>query len=341
MKRITITVLLVIISLSTWHIAWAEWRPLRDGQGKDIAIDGLGRVWVIGMDNRIYFYNGSAWQLYPGNGAGLAVSVSRDGTPFIIGMDNRIYRGTGNGWVEIPGNGMGKDIAIDGLGRVWVIGMDDHLFKHNGNFWGGRYIPAGVKLATSLSQDSPPLVIGMNGLIYRVLEDRITGQIGISSQIGNMQARDIAIDGQNRAWIIGMDSKIYFLTSDGRDWQQYPGDFTGLAISAFQDGTISVIGMDNRIFITIAEIGLMIAMKEIDIIKENLLPAQKKALEIYIVEQLKDIKENSIKAALIDILSDPKRKEALLPLIAPDIDSLKGEIEKLRRELETVKATKK
>ena len=64
-------------------------------------------------------------------------------------------------------------------------------------------------------------------------------------------------------------------------------------------------------------------------IKEKDFPNQKKALELYITEQLKDIKAGSIEADLMEILSDPKRKEKLLLLIAPDIVELRDRIKAL------------
>lgn len=52
-------------------------------------------------------------------------------------------------------------------------------------------------------------------------------------------------------------------------------------------------------------------------LKKNYLPEQKKLSEIYITEQLKDIKAGAIEAALVEILSDPERKKKLLPLLCP------------------------
>jgi len=105
------------------------------GIGKDIAIDSEGRPWVIGSDNTIWYHDGNRWVQYFGEGKGLAIDVSSDGIPWVIGTDNRIYRGTGSGWVQQPGGGIGKDIAIDSEGRPWVIGSDNTIWYHDGNRW--------------------------------------------------------------------------------------------------------------------------------------------------------------------------------------------------------------
>lgn len=75
-------------------------------------------------------------------------------------------------------------------------------------------------------------------------------------------------------------------------------------------------------------------------LKNDQLPNQKKELEIYVTEQLKDIKAGSIEAALVEILSDPKRREKLLPLLAPDIAKLNEKIETLKKEVDAIKSLK-
>jgi hypothetical protein len=99
------------------------------GLGKDIAVDSAGTAWVVGMDDGIYWHDGSGgWRSYPGGIRALAISAWRPGVPVIVGLNRRIYLGGPNGWDEIPGNGLAYDLAVGGDGTVFVIGMDHGIY---------------------------------------------------------------------------------------------------------------------------------------------------------------------------------------------------------------------
>jgi hypothetical protein len=69
------------------------WVQLPGGtRGKDIAVDGRGRPWIIGMDNQIYYHEGGTWHLLPGGGRGLRIAVTDFGIPLVIGLDNAIWK---------------------------------------------------------------------------------------------------------------------------------------------------------------------------------------------------------------------------------------------------------
>ena len=74
------------------HPAQAGWAEIPGGgRGKDIAVDGRNRPWVIGMDNAIYYNDGGRWHKYPGNGLGFTIAIGVNGKPWVIGMNNGIW----------------------------------------------------------------------------------------------------------------------------------------------------------------------------------------------------------------------------------------------------------
>ncbi len=205
------------------HGTGSGWVPQPGGgRGNDIAIDGSDRPWIIGSDNGIYYNDGNKWVQYPGGGKGLAIAVAADGTPWVIGSDNGIHHGTGSGWAEQPGGGKGKDIAIDGSGRPWVIGSDNGIYYHDGNRW-VQYPGGGKGLAIAVASDGTPWVIGSDNGIHHG-----TGS-GWAEQPGGGRGKDIAIDGNGRPWVIGSDDGIYYY--DGNRWVQYPGVGRGHRLS--------------------------------------------------------------------------------------------------------------
>ncbi|OFW60616.1 MAG: hypothetical protein A2W01_08515 [Candidatus Solincola sediminis] len=62
------------------------------GKGKDIAIDGKGNAWVIGMDDGIYYHDGVSWRQLPGGGRGHRITVNNSGIPLVIGLDYVVWR---------------------------------------------------------------------------------------------------------------------------------------------------------------------------------------------------------------------------------------------------------
>lgn len=71
------------------------------------------------MDNAIYRGTGSGWVQVPGGGSGKDIAVDGRGRPWVIGMDDQIYYHDGGTWHLLPGGGRGKRIAVTDAGARW------------------------------------------------------------------------------------------------------------------------------------------------------------------------------------------------------------------------------
>ena len=68
---------------------WTEYPG--GGRGLDICVY-RNTPYVIGLDNRIYQGTGSGWKALPGSGKGKAISIDpANERLWIVGMDNKIY----------------------------------------------------------------------------------------------------------------------------------------------------------------------------------------------------------------------------------------------------------
>lgn len=133
------------------------------GYAKQITSEANGNLWVIGMDNTIFSYNGSSWVQCP-NGAGLDVAAY-NGVPYVIGMDNQIYKGNGSGFDLVPGGGYGKRVAIDATtSKLFVIGMDDSVFELKNNIWTRVGSGYGLDITANRTKIA---VVGLDSQLFR------------------------------------------------------------------------------------------------------------------------------------------------------------------------------
>jgi hypothetical protein len=111
-----------------------------DGAGLQIAVGIDGYPWVITHLGTIYYWNGSAFLLAPGNGCATSIGVgpkqspggSPYGTPWVIGCngssttDGNIYQFNGSEWVLGPGAANRISVTTDGI--PWVITAAGNVF---------------------------------------------------------------------------------------------------------------------------------------------------------------------------------------------------------------------
>ena len=80
------------------------WAPLPgEGTAKRIAVDaGSGKLWVIGMNDGIWSYNGNGgWNEHPQEGRARDIVVHK-GKPYVIGTDYNVWQSVGAaGWAQI------------------------------------------------------------------------------------------------------------------------------------------------------------------------------------------------------------------------------------------------
>lgn len=113
------------------------------GAGTQIAISPQGAPWVINHLGQIFYWDGQAFQLAPGNGCATAIGVgpnaygSKYGDPWVIGcggfvtQNGGIYQLQGSTWVQQPGAAV--SIAVSPQGVPWVIDAGGAIYYWNGN----------------------------------------------------------------------------------------------------------------------------------------------------------------------------------------------------------------
>jgi hypothetical protein len=107
-----------------------------------IAVSPQGIPWVVNHLGKIYYLNGSTWDLAPGNGCATSIAVgpnaygSKFGDPWIIGCDGgwgtngSIYQLQGSKWVKQAGTG--SQIAVSDLNIPWVIRAGGDIYVETG-----------------------------------------------------------------------------------------------------------------------------------------------------------------------------------------------------------------
>ncbi len=127
------------------------------GAATQIAVSPQGVAWVVNHLGQIYYWNGSTFEMAPGNGCAISIGVgpatpaAPHGTPWVIGCngwDNSngsIYQLRGSTWVQEPGAAV--QIAVSPQGVPWVITSLGNVYYWNGSTWVG---PVGA-CATSIA----------------------------------------------------------------------------------------------------------------------------------------------------------------------------------------------
>ncbi len=91
----------IIFSVAIVSCAAQSWTQL-PGAAVDISAKG-DELWVINVNQQIYRYTGSAWELKPG--AAVKVGASPDGWTWVVNSADKIYRFNkiNNNWDLMPG----------------------------------------------------------------------------------------------------------------------------------------------------------------------------------------------------------------------------------------------
>jgi len=102
------------------------------GKAKDICA-WEGGVFIIGLNDHIYKSGPGGWAPLPGEGTAKRIAVDPgSGKLWVIGMNDGIWSYNGNGgWNEHPHEGRGKDIVVH-KGKPYVIGTDFNVWKSVG-----------------------------------------------------------------------------------------------------------------------------------------------------------------------------------------------------------------
>ncbi len=111
--------------------------------GVMIAVSPNGYPWVVDHLGKIHYFNGSSWNLAPGDGCATAIGVgpnafgSTYGDPWVIACDGgyhsdaSIYQLQGSKWVKQPGKALKIAVSPD-LGFPWVVNAAGNIYFWNG-----------------------------------------------------------------------------------------------------------------------------------------------------------------------------------------------------------------
>jgi hypothetical protein len=184
-----------------------EWQNsqwvLQPGAASQIAISPQGIPWAINHLGQIFYWNGSAFELAPGDGCATSIGVgpatraNRYGVPWVIGCnggDNAnggIYELQGSTWVLQPG--AANQIAVSPEGVPWVVSVGGHIFHWNGNNW------------TAVTGCATNIAVGPTTAT-------LAGPYG-------------------DAWAIGCGGNSIYQFQHGKSWVQIPGAASYISVS--------------------------------------------------------------------------------------------------------------
>jgi len=107
------------------------WIAFGNRYAADIAVGANGVVWMIGKDDSIYRWDGSAFQQVPGGA--WRIAVDPNGNAWVVNHGNEIFRWNGSSWDQMPGKAI--DIGIGANGDIWCLGTGGTPHKWDGSNW--------------------------------------------------------------------------------------------------------------------------------------------------------------------------------------------------------------
>jgi len=142
----------------------SAWVPFGSRNAADIAVGANGVLWIIGPDDSISRWDGSAFQQV--TGGAWRIAVDPNGKAWVVNRGNEIFRWNGSTWDLMPGKAI--DIGIGANGDVWVLDVNGTPFKWDGNNW--RSIGGG---ATRIAVDPAgnPWVVNAGGQVWRFVSN--------------------------------------------------------------------------------------------------------------------------------------------------------------------------
>ncbi|HXI56220.1 MAG TPA: peptidoglycan-binding protein [Polyangia bacterium] len=223
-------------------LLYDRWKQL-NGLALDIGVGMDGSVWVIGLDNSIWKWDGAdGFILESAGGRARRIAVGPDGVPWVIATDGTIWQRSSNNpftgfWQLLPGNGCAIDIGvgIDPLcgsqpcinakpAAAWVIGCggvpDGSIFKFNGTRWVHENAN-GLAVTISVGEQGIPWVTNSAGHIFRYSTSTVNGSW--SQLPGDAVGHDIGIGAGGYAWSLGQNFRNNPSGFPTMVWDEQPG----------------------------------------------------------------------------------------------------------------------
>ncbi len=212
-----------------------------NGKALDIG-SGLGKMFVVGTNRRIYERRDNNWVILPDGGFQAdRVDVGGGGQAMVVATDGKIYRfSPSNQWVLVSGSA--TDVGAN-RNALYVIGNGGIVYKRNSNPFNWIRINPSVRAKKlDVYVDGNAWIIGTDGFVYQLINNNWFRK-------GTFKARDIGIaEGTGNIWALSeSDGSLYFY--EGSQVWSKQSDQTGNHISVRDDNRIWVVdGQGNVLF---------------------------------------------------------------------------------------------
>ena len=216
-----------------------------DGAALDIG-SGLGKMFVVGTNRRIYERRNNNWVLLPDGGfQANRVDVGGGGQAMVVATDGKIYRfSPNNRWRMLDGSA--SDVGANG-NELYVVGRGGIVYKRNSNLFNWTRINPSVRAKKlDVYVDGNAWIVGTDGFVYQLSNNRWLRK-------GNFKARDIGIaEGSDKIWALSeSDGSLHFYEGNQR-WSKQ-SDQTGNHISVSDDNRIWVVSGNRSIRVSACE----------------------------------------------------------------------------------------
>ncbi len=230
----------ITINVSSPSTGICDFTPI-NGKALDIG-SGLGKMFVVGTNRRIYERRDNNWVILPDGGFQAdRVDVGGGGQAMVVATDGKIYRfSPNNRWVLVSGSA--TDVGAN-RNALYVIGNGGIVYKRNSNPFNWIRINPSVRAKKlDVYVDGNAWIIGTDGFVYQLINNNWFRK-------GTFKARDIGIsEGSDKIWALSeSDGSLYFY--EGRQVWSKQSDQTGNHISVRDDNRIWVVdGQGNILF---------------------------------------------------------------------------------------------
>lgn len=217
--------------------------------GRGVAVGPGGEAWVVRRDGSVArelvvsaLYTardlvGEAY-LQTVQCTAVDVAVGPADEAWIVATDRRIHQFTGGGWSML--DGLGLRIAVGQGGAPWVIGTDRRVFRRVGATWAPT-----IEVASGAED----IAVAPSGAVWIVAVDRgIHRWDGAGAPVRvDGAAYRVAVDREDRAWVVGLDRALYVRVADA--WQRVAAPQDGAVdVAAGADGSVWVTAGDGRVY---------------------------------------------------------------------------------------------
>ncbi|MEM6633671.1 MAG: discoidin domain-containing protein, partial [Bacteroidota bacterium] len=162
-----------------------------------IDVDVDGNPWIIATDQKIYRWNGTAFQQLPG--AAVEIGISGN-TVFVANAAGNLYQFNGSSW-----NGLSRPDFVSRVdvrnGQPWVITQTSEVYQYAGSNW----LKKGDFQAKDISisdKDSSIFVLSQLGEVYTY-----TGN-GVYTRIGASNGENLTVGNEGNIWVLQSDRTI-------------------------------------------------------------------------------------------------------------------------------------